>query len=330
MNSKNDINASVLGYNPDLTISARPYSGIEAEQAPAYIDNYNPNKSAVVDEFELHKPSSKIQNLINTKNSINEFKKQMKEDLVGHELSDRYFSSEYEEEIKEIEDLNRLDPENGSTKLEAYIEIEKLDKEIGEVLDSFMISIYGKDVDDVGASEIDEAYIEKLNSLEAIGEFEKINYFSLYYDTQISFLMGEYADRVLEVAVDLSILEDRKANMEMNESNVRMIKTSFAKTNKIFEQDLHKDECSCKEILISMHNVFLAKQDFNMYLDTFSSLFSLGEEYETINEIKAMNMEELDIKLDNLVKSIMYSPISKNDIVDSLGKKSRFRGFFAN
>lgn len=330
MDSKYNINANILGYNPDLKISTRPHSGIDIEVEQPYINVYNPNKSVIVEEFELHTPSSKLQNLINLQKSIKDFKNQIKENVIGNEIADKYFTSEYEEEAKSIEDINRTDAERGSSELEAYIELDKLEKEVSSVIDNFIISIYGKDVDIVGALEIDNAYIEKINTLESVGEYEKINYFSLYYDTQIAFLIGEYSDRTFEVAVDLSIIEDRKAEIDLNDNNRRMLKKSFDSINKVFNQDLVKDECSCNSIIVAMHNVFLAKQDVNMYLDTFSSLFSLGEEYSVVEEIRQSNMEELDIKLDNLVKAVMYSPISKNDIVDSLGKKTKIRGFFVN
>ncbi|MEG1870574.1 MAG: hypothetical protein RR192_01085 [Peptostreptococcaceae bacterium] len=330
MNNNHDINANILGYNPDLTINTRPYSNIEDDISTPYLDYYNSNKSVVVEEFELHTPSSKVNNLINLKKNIKDFKKQIKSDIVGVKIADKFFSSEYEDESKEIEDINKNDLENGSTKLEAYIELDNLYKEVSSVLDSFIILIYGKDVDHIGASEIDEAYIERINILESIEEYEKVNYFSLYYDTQISFLIGEYSNKMFEISADLSIIEDKMSTIEMNESNNRMLMNSFTSINSIFNKDKVKDEYSCNDIIAAMHNVFLSKQDINMYLDTFSSLFSLGEEYQVVEEIRQSNMEDLEEKLDNLVKAIMYSPISKSDIADSLCKKSRIRGFFTN
>ena len=44
--------------------------------------------------------------------------------------------------------------------------------------------------------------------------------------------------------------------------------------------------------------------------------------------MKQETIDSLEQKLDNLVKTVMYSGIAKEDIIETLKKKSNYRSFF--
>ena len=63
-------------------------------------------------------------------------------------------------------------------------------------------------------------------------------------------------------------------------------------------------------------------------MDSFSDLFSLSDIYETIYEIQEDNESILSEKIEHLTQVILMSEISKKDIIKTLNKKSKVRGFF--
>lgn len=322
-------NNDILGYKPDLEIKSRPDLIVEDNEYKI-IDNYGSNKSTVAKQFEIHSPSSKVIKLNNLKNKIAGYKSNIKKSLSSHELSIRYFSTKGNAEKENILKINSGSMVDGHTKLEAYSILDKIENEIENVSNEFSISIYGKDVDVDSMPEIDRAYIDKIAYYEDKNEYEYINYFSLYYDTQISFLVGEYADRIDEIATQLNIMYEKNYNSKTDENTISVLETSFNRTNEVLNGDMFKDSESSSNISVALRNIFLAKQELNLYMDSFSELYNLGLEYEFVCSIRNDNMKELDLMLDDLVKSVMLSALNKNDIVDTLEKKTKIRGFFKN
>ena len=177
-------------------------------------------------------------------------------------------------------------------------------------------------------SEIDNTYIEKIDSYEFNNKHEYINYFNLYYDTQISFLIGEYADRIKENIDNLNLIHDDIFTTQADSSSEKIIKTSFDKNNDLLSHDLYKNEINKNELYKAINNIFITKQNLNLYLDSFSDYCSLGDEYDIVHDIKEENIENLNEKLDILVQTVMMSSLAKDDIYKTLSKKSKIRGFF--
>lgn len=321
-------NEDILSYNPDLIINTR--SEIEFNSENAYEkSDFKSNRSLILNEFELHKPSSKIEKFIQVDEVIESFKENIKNKLQGTEMAVSYFNAETEAEKEEVLNENYNDMVNGSTLIETYSALENIKIELSLVKDDFIISIYGKDVDIDKVLEIDDAYINKLDSHEFNGEHEYINYFNLYYDTQISYLMGEYAYKMENIVTNLGIIEEKNYESKADKSAENVLRYSFDKNNELLHFDLYKNNENSKELQIALKNVFITKYDLNMYYDSFYDLSSIGDEFEIIHEVGQDNIKNLNEKMDNLVKTVMMSELSKNDICSTLVKKSNIRGFFA-
>lgn len=321
-------NGDILGYRPDLTIQSNPNISIEENIYYNEVDTSNSKRSIVVRQFEMHSPSKKIFKLNNLKNDILNYKDNIKKSLSNHQISADYFSASNDEKREEILKRNSNDMIDGSTMLEAYSVLDILDKEVSSVSDKFTLAIYGKDVDTDVIAEIDSAYVDKISTYEDSNEYEMINYLALYYDTQISFLVGEYADRIEEAAIELNLLNEEPYDTEPDNNTESVLQVSFDSINEQLNRDLFKDSNSLNSIGIALKNIFITKQNLNLFIDTFSNLFNLGLEYEVVQDIKDSNIKNLDLKLDNLIKTIMLSALNKADIVDTLEKKSKIRRFF--
>ena len=321
-NKINDMD--ILGYKPNLNIESRPNSYYEEEDYGVYQideDEY----TTVVTQFDIHRPSSKINSMTELHNNITIYKENIEKELANNEYFNKYInadSSTKETILKE----NSLDMKNGTTRLEVYDSLSNIDNEIVEVAELFSKAIYGKDID--VSDEIDEANIEKIKFYEINGEYEKINYLSLYYDTQISFLIGEYTSRLSEISMELNYIKDIPYKNKADENSEVVIQKSFDKRNHQLDKDIAKEQYSKEDILIALKNIFIAKQELNMYLDSFSDLFALGDEVDVVQEIKQEGLGDLDDKIDNLIKTTMLSSLNKQDIQGDLVKKSKIRGFF--
>lgn len=320
-------NADILSYNPDLKINTRP--NLEEYETSHYDEGkYKSNRSTVLSQFEIHLPSKKIDMLDEVLNDINNYKDCIKTRLTDNSLFNKYFNSDSDNEKYNILKENSNDLYNGSTLLEVYSVYEDIEEEVKNIKDNYIVAIYGKDIDSEEMYEIDEAYLGKLDSYEYNNKHEYINYFNVYYDTQISFLIGEYATGISRNIANLSLIEDDYIVKTYDNSSEDIIARSFEKNNDLLTYDLYKNNINKEDIYTSINNIFLAKQNLNLYYDSFSDYFSLGDEYEIVYEIKDENLKLLEEKLDNLIDSVMMSDLSKDDIYKTLKKKSKIRGFF--
>lgn len=324
----NKVNSTdILSYNPNLDIDIVP--DIDVYPSSHYEEGkYKGNRSTVLDQFEIHLPSKKVEKLNNTILEIDANKEMLKETLMKNTLANRYFNSDNKVEKEEILKENYEDVVNGSTLLEVYSMYENIKDEVENVKNNYIVSIYGKEIDEDKVSEIDETYLDKLDSYEFNNKHEYINYFNLYYDTQISFLMGEYADRTQENVSNLSLISDDKLSTKATTSSEKIIKASFNKNNELLSSDIYKNNLNKNELYTSINNIFLSKQNLNVYFDSFSDYCSLGDEYEIVYELRQENIDNLNEKLDSLVQTVMMSDLAKGDIYKTLQKKSKIRGFF--
>lgn len=319
-------NSDILNYRPDLKINTK----IDMESS-TYYDNTEisySKRSTVLNQFDIHRPSAKIFQFLEIENNIKLYKDNLKNKLSSNSIASKYFNSDDKETAKAILKSNYENMNTGSTLLETYNMLENIEDEVKSIKDNFTVSIYGKDIDVDSVVEIDNAYIEKIGSYESNGEHEYINYFNLYYDTQISFLIGEYANRTSEEIVNLALIDENDFDTKANKDSEIVLKNSFDLNNELLNSDLYKHNLNKDDLLIALKNIFISKQNFNLYLDSFSDLFSLSDIYETIYEIKEDNLNILNEKLEHLTQVILMSAISKKDIVKTLNKKSKVRGFF--
>lgn len=299
-------NEDILSYLPDLNIYSRPgeeyYEDIKEEEN---IDNVVDDivesaNSTVIEEFKYNSPSKTI-------DSINE----VIDYIDNMELPD------YDDESnKNIEEL-----------------VKDIKNEISNVKDQFIKSVYGKDVEDHIASDIDNAIIEKIIFFEEEQKYGQINYFSIFYDTQISYLIKEYASKILDVLNNLNFLPDESDyNTKINNKEIKLalFNDRKEKNDVAYNNIIFKNLQSLDNIINSLKSVFKIKEDTNLYMDTFSSLFTLGDESEFINDIKKEKIEELDNSIENLYKSIVYSCNNKEDIVKIIENNIFLNIFFKN
>lgn len=324
----------ILSYNPDLSIYSAPVSGVTLDDSYTVLDNFlsnvdlSSNKSNTALEFEMHSPSKKVSNLVNVIEKAKMLHAGIEDDLSSSVYGGNYLSSKDEVEVANILAENAKDVEFGSTNLEVYSILEKLISEMNDILTLYIECIFGKDVDTDSVASIESEYIDKIEKYETEQKYEKVNYFNLYYDTQISYLLGEYSDTVYKYVYNLGTMKENSTSFVPDKTSSKIIQASFEKIDTLLKSDIVKDSTVSDDITTALNNIFLAKQEVNLYLDTFASIYTMGGVSADFLEMKQENIDELERKLDNLVKTVMYSSISKGDITDTLKKKSKYRSFF--
>lgn len=324
----------ILNYNPDLEIYSQPSTDIIGETARTYsladdittIDDLN--KSLSVREFEAQLPTKQVKNAVNLLTKIQTYMDNIENTATSNEYILKYFSTTTNEEAEKILNANASDMVNGSSKLEVYNALVKMQEEIKALLDLYITCMFGKDVDIDSVEEIVSAYLDKINQYESNEEYTKVNYFALYYDTQISYLFGQYVLRMDEVSAELSFINDKERKLDINDVNTDLFKSAFDKANKILDYDLLKDENTSDDIQTSMKNIFLTKQKINGYLEIFSTIYKLEDGIDEMQEIKQESIDDLESKLDNLLRTTVYSKLAKSDICTSIRKKANYRSFF--
>ena len=324
----------ILEYKPDLEIRSEPESGMSLEDTYSITDNFLANveidakRSNTAIEFELHSPAKKIAFLSKTLEHAKKLKSSMEDSLSSTLYGDDYFTAS-DDEAKVILDNNFNDLEFGSVYLEIFAILKSLIEEMDSIMTLYIECIFGKDVDLDSVDSIEQVYLDKIQKFESEQNYEKVNYFNLYYDTQISYLIGEYASDVYKYIYGLStIKEENKKNYVPDSNSKKIIKASFDKNNLLLNNDLYKASNVQDDIDTALNNIFLAKQDVNLYLDTFANIYKLDGASADFIQMKQETIDSLEQKLDNLVKTVMYSGIAKEDIIETLKKKSNYRSFF--
>lgn len=320
----------ILSYNPDLDISSSPSSNPildEEDKTIGYIEE-DSNKSNMVREFEYQKPSMQLNDLSKLLDEIKEFKNKIENNENDNDYLNKYLNTTDTKEINNIIDKNKNDLENGSTLLEVYTALEEIEKEINDIINNYILCMFGKDVDIDTANKLEQAYIDKINQLETDREYEKINYFNLYYDCQISYLLREYITKLRKICMDLGYLKNKHSDTKNDKLLISMFKDQFSLINKDQSQEEILSKDCCENMITAMNNIFLTKNKINKYFDIYSNLSLYGDCIEDIIKIKDNNIQDLESKLDNLIKAAMRSIVSKEDKLAILNKKINYRSFF--
>jgi hypothetical protein len=326
--------SDILSYHPDLNIYSEPHSNIAGVPAKTYtlLDESDTNTviSRTLYEFDIQSPNKKVTQALNLITKIESYLGDIEANVATDSNSYliKYFAATTDEDAQKILNANADDMENGSTKLEVYYQLQRILKEVKDTLNIYITNIFGKDVDTESIEEIVSNYIDKMKQFESQQQYEKVNYFSLYYDTQISFLFSQYLDRMNEVSAELSFINDKQRNLDKTETNVALFKSAFDKVNKALDADLLKDTDTNDQIKRSMNNIYLIKQQIEGYLDVFSTLYQLEDGQAEIQEIEQDNIDNLEKKIDNMLRTTTYSNLAKTDLCNDLKKKSNYRSFF--
>ena len=130
--------------------------------------------------------------------------------------------------------------------------------------------------------------------------------------------------------IEVSAKEYEPKTTEVNSLLLEMFSGSFKELNLKQDTQLLININCCNDILTAMNNIFLTKKKVSNYFEVYSNLSLYGDGIEDIIDIKNDNINELELKLDKLIKIVLSSMISKEDILETLKKKSNYRGFFVS
>lgn len=323
----------IISYKPDLNIYGKPCeiadSGyVSANNDIKYSSDKNSTHTRGLRLFSGNSPSSTINLFLSAIKDIDKNLKEIKSSLTNNEYERNYFSAKTEEEVQEILKRNKVDLDFGSDKLEIYSYLKSINDHINEVLDLYLKCIFGDNVDRDAVETIIEKYIGKLETLENNNEYEKINYASLYYDTKVSYALGDFISVLNTTCEDLSNIDTSSKNIDLNTAGKDLLKKYFNKeTDKL--DSLTKSLVDCREVLLTaLKNFYLEKQDFLSYLDTFAKISSYQNFKAELTEIKKDCKNVMNERFDNLVKAYMNYNLICGDVIMHIQNKVKYRSIF--
>lgn len=316
---------NVLSYRPNLEVE-RPknfeYTSIINESIT--IEDYKTN---ILKSFEKYHPSNAVSKLNELISLVKSYLSLIENDVYQGKITKQYCFSmiESEQDVLKDENFKNL---YGDSKFESYLEILNIKNELLNIRKVFVMGIYTTKKNDYLFDEIDYSFINKLNQYEYEKSNHNINYFSLFYDIQVTFILLEYCNNIEKVIRELYLIENRKKGQAINSETHFILNKKFNLINKTMKKDLFNEKSIRGNIEDSLHNLFLAKHDVNIFINNFINLNTLRDEFNLLNEIKEDNLNDVEISIDELVNACMMSVIYKKDVYNSLLDKSKIREFF--
>ena len=321
----------ILNYRPDLRMAHKP-------SLNSIIDNSSTSsnktftvteKSDCIANFELLSPASTMVEFESILKSLKMSKDIMLENLKNTTYGTKYLAAKVEERKQIIED-NSNDI-MGTTYLESYIELERVEDEVSNVKKLYSEFTYGDNINSEKAMSIDQDFINKLITLENESDAEGVNYVSLYYETMISRLLQDYVRGLSENGLSFTSNIFEECKSMLSDDNVcNLLKNNFKKKQKILKNDISKDLDSNYNVRVALKNAFLSLQ---MYEDTFKALdgseIALNDS-DLNDEIRRDILTDLNESLTVLMNTLRYSQIAKGDVGKTLFDKANLRGYFIN
>lgn len=327
------IEQEIIAYKPDLNIYGKSVEIADSRYVSTdndikYSSNKSISKSRVLRLFEGNTPSSTINLFLSVTDEIDKNLIKLKDSITNTKYEEDYFSAKTEEEMQDILNDNKVDIDFGSDMLEIYSYLKKTNDDINEVLDLYVKCIFGDNVDTYAVDSIIEDYISQLKTLEANYEYEKVNYASLFYDTQVSYALSDFISVLNTTCEDLSSINISGKNFDLDTATRGLLKKYFNKEADKLDS-LAQSLSSCKEeLLTALKNFYLEKQDFLSYLDTFAKISSYQNGKTELTEIKGDCKNVMNGRFDNLVKAFMNYNLMCGDVIMSIQNKVKYRSFF--
>lgn len=313
-------NKNILGYKPDLNIYSRP----ENKQSPEDLyletqegqDLYGGISSSSF-SFISNLPSEKVEKAKNILEIIDSTIEEFRDHLSSNNVSivDK-ITKEHFESTEE------------STEAEAYVELVKIRKELDEITDEFIICFYGKDVDVSDLKELDEDLKDYIVANEKLGNYEKINYFSMVYDAQVSLIFDTISGMYLDTCIGLGNVRDKKVKRPVLDEEKELYTKKFKTNNDTISNAKYQDGFNLNNMRDHMHNVFVKKSKANSYLDTMGSDTGNYKSNILLREIRLDMMDDADESMEGICKSYKLKEICYRDIYEGLNKKSELRSYF--
>jgi len=323
----------IISYKPDLNIYGKSCEiadngYVSANNDIKYSSDKNSTKTRGLRLFASNSPSSTINLYLSVTKDIDKYLLEIKSSLTHNKYETDYFSAKTEEEMQDILKDNKVDLDFSSDKLEIYSYLKSINDDINEILDLYVKCIFGDNVDPYATDSIMEDYISKLQNLEANNEYEKVNYASLYYDTQVSYALSDFISVLNTACEDLNSTDVSSKNFDLDTATKDLLKKYFNKeTDKL--DSLSQSLLGCKEdLLTALKNFYLEKQDFLSYLDTFAKISSYPNGKTELTEIKSDCKNLMNRRFDNLVKAYMNYNLICGDVIMSTQNKVKYRSFF--
>ncbi|MBY2478822.1 hypothetical protein KWV16_18290 [Clostridioides difficile] len=317
----------VLSYRPNLEVERFDnfeYKSIKYTNKSTTVEHYKTN---ILKSFEKYHPSrvvSKLNDIISlSKSYLSLIENGVYQDKIMKQYC--FSMTEEEQEILKSENFNSL---YGDSKFESYLEILNIKNKLLNIRKVFTMGIYTTKRKDYLFDEIDYSFIDKLNQYEDEKSNHNINYFSLFYDIQITFILLEYCNNIEKIVKELYLIENKKKGQTINSETHIILSKKFNLINKTMKNDLFNDKSIYGNIETSLHNIFLAKYDVNTFINNFMNLNTFQDDFNLFNEIKEENLNDIEIRIDELINACMLSEIYKKDIYNSLWNKSKIREFF--
>lgn len=322
----------ILNYRPDLRMDHRPSLNPVIDNDSSTLTKTAitfTEKSDCISNFELLSPSSTIVEFENVLKTLEVSKNIMLENLKNTIYGAKYLASKVEKRKQLVED-NSNDI-MGTTYLESYIELERIEDEVSNVKKLYSEFTYGNNIDSENAKNIDESFINKLIALENESDAEGINYVSLYYETMISRLLQDYTRGLSENALSFTCnVFDECKSLSSNDNVCNLLKNNFKKKQKILKNDISKDLNSNYNVRVALKNTFLSLQ---MYEDTFKALdgseIALND-FDLNDEIRRDILTDLNESFTVLMNTLRYSQLAKGDVGKTLFDKANLRGYFVS
>lgn len=318
--------SDILSYKFDNTISKNEAISDLIENIKEVNPPKKSNYSTLVDTFSQNLPSQTIKEI---DEGIDGAKKIIKEnkDSIENKYADSVFSELDKDKVQEIIKENKNDI-NGSTHLEAILEMEKIVEQIEEIKINFKEFIYGQDIKSDELEDIDKKELEVIKRNEEDNNYSYNNYFMIYKDTQISNVIKNTASNMLLEIVDLNYFKLNNDKKESTENQKKILARNFNIIKEEQDRINFKDDSFFIELKNSMNNVFVKKNDLNIYNKTFSSMYLLGEDVELFQDLNSYNYKELDVLFEDFLKANMKIKKNKTDKIKNILNKGKIRSFF--
>jgi hypothetical protein len=323
----------IIAYKPDLNIYGKSGkisdSGYASESDDITYSNESSNsKTRSLRLFLSNSPSSTVNSFLSSMEDVNGYLRAMEGEFTGNKYESEYLAAKTEDEINGILDKNKVDIDFGSDKLETYSYLKKIYEHINKVLDLYMKCVFGDNVNPADADIIVKEYLSKIQALEANYEYEKVNYASLYYDTLISYALSDFISVLSTTCYDLKSIKIEAKGVDLDTAAKSLIKKTFNKETVNLDSLNQSLSSSIDDLIISIKNFYLEKQEFLSYLDTFTKISSFKDGKTELAELKNSCKDTMQKRFDNLVKAYMNYNLISGDVSVSALNKAKYRSFF--
>lgn len=325
--------SDIINYRPNLKMDNVPslnstFNNVGEIQKTVTITPPAYNKSLGLSTFEEYMPSKIVNSMENLLTMAHDYKANLSSQMAKTTIGAKYINAKDDEAKMAIAIENENSP-GGTSYLEAYLQIKRIEEELRGIQEVYTMATYGEQISASMAREIDIADIDRMQTLENEGEEQYVNYTSLYYETMISNIMNRYCFHMEDSALsDVGSLYEISKSMPINDDLSRLISQNFNKKRDLLEKDILKDEKTAYNIRVALKNAFLAIQDYEDSLDAINTSLK-----DLDNDVLALELQNdlignLSESMEDLLSITTYSILAKNDIARSLSEKSSVREYF--